>query len=179
MRARETGRARPAELFDRKLWRRSQETETVPDEVERLLDLAAYAENRLDAEDAARVAELLARDADAASDVAAARALAGVAMLPADAEIVARAESLVLGGPPEALLIAFPTRAIVARPWYRAASWSSLAAAMLLAGWLGFSLGSGLSDGMMFSRPADDASANELLDPAPLLLRDFTESSRI
>jgi hypothetical protein len=65
------------------------------------------------------------------------------------------------------------------RPWYRAASWSGLAAAMVLAGWLGFDLGSGLSDSPIFSRPSDDLASGELLDAAPLMVRDFNESSRI
>jgi hypothetical protein len=150
-----------------------------PDEAQDLMDLAAFADNRLDPDETARIEALIARDLDAAADVAAARALAGTAMTPADPAIIASAEALVGGARPEATLIAFPAPRPAMRPWYSAASWSSLAAAMILAGWLGFDLGSGLSTSPAFSRPAEDVSANELLDAAPLMVHDFTESSRI
>ncbi len=66
------------------------------------------------------------------------------------------------------------------RPWYSAATWSGLAAAIVLAGWLGFDLGSGISNSPPFGRSGDDVSAtSELFDAAPLLLRDFTENSQI
>lgn len=173
MRARGTS-GRPPELPDRELWRRSQETEATPDEAEHLLDLAAFADNRLDDEDeVARLAALLARDAEAADDVAAARVL-DVAMAAADAAMVARAVALVGEPRPEAQLIAFPRRA-ASPPWYSAATWSGLAAAIAIAGWLGFDLGSGV-----FNTPRaghDDQAATELLAPAPMMLRDFAENS--
>jgi anti-sigma factor RsiW len=178
MRARETS----GTPEDREVWRRSQEIDAVPDQAEHLLDLAAFVDNRLDEEDAARVAALIARDPAIADDVAAARALAGATMLPAEPEIVARAEALVdaLGDDdrPEAELIAFPARPPTVRRWYSAATWSGLAAAVVLAGWLGFDLGSGISRSPAFSRAADDAAASELIDTTPLLLRDLTENSQ-
>jgi len=163
---------------DREVWCRSQEIEAAPDEAAHLMDLAAFADNRLDDDDAARVAALLARDEAAAGDVAVARALASATMLAADAAVIARAEALVDEDRPEAVLIAFPARPTVPR-WYNAASWSGLAAAVVLAGWLGFDLGSGLSNAPPFGQQTDTASTSDLLDPAPLLLRDFTESSQI
>jgi anti-sigma factor RsiW len=174
MRAQETSGA-PS---DREVWRRSQELETTPDEASHLLDLAAFADSRLDDDETARIAALIERDTDAAEDIAAARTLASATMLAADADIVARAEGLIGEALPEATLIAFPARPVVVRPWYSAATWSGLAAAIVLAGWLGFDLGSGISSSPVFSRPADDASASELLDPSPML-RDFTENSQI
>jgi hypothetical protein len=174
MRAQETSGA-PS---DREVWRRSQELEATPDEAGNLLDLAAFADSRLDDDETARIAALIARDIDAAEDIAAARTLASATMLAADADIVARAEGLIGEALPEATLIAFPARPVVVRPWYSAATWSGLAAAIVLAGWLGFDLGSGISSSPVFSRPADDASASELLDPSPML-RDFTENSQI
>jgi anti-sigma factor RsiW len=152
--------------------------EATPDEASELLDLAAFADNRLDDDETARIAVLIARYAELADDIAAARTLAGATMLAADAGIVARAEALVGNVQPEAELIAFPTRPPVVRPWYSAATWSGLAAAIVLAGWLGFDLGSGMSTSPVFSRSADDASASELLDPSPLM-RDFTDNSQI
>ena len=176
MRARETSGTRPA---DRELWRRSQETDAAPDEAEQLLDLAAFADNRLDDDDeTARIAELVARDGDAAADVAAAQVLAGVTAA-ADEGVVSRAVALVGEDRSEALLIAFPARRSIVKPWYGAATWSGLAAAIAIAGWLGFDLGSGLSGGPLLGHSPDDVSAGELLDPAPLMLRDFTENSQI
>jgi anti-sigma factor RsiW len=179
MRARGTSGTLPPEPSDQELWRRSQEIDVSPDEAEFLLDLAAFADNRLDDDDTARVAALLVLDAGAAADVAATQALAGVAMIAADESAIARAEALIGEGRPEAVLIAFPVPQRIARPWYSAASWSGLAAAIVLAGWLGFDLGSGLSGTPSLSHPTDETSASELLDPGPQLLRDFTENSQI
>jgi hypothetical protein len=69
-------------------------------------------------------------------------------------------------------------RPIVRRPWYSAATWSGLAAAIVLAGWLGFDLGSGLSMSPPLGHPSDETSS-ELLDPGPQLARDFIENSQI
>jgi len=176
MRARENSGAGPA---DNEVWRRSQRTEATPDEAEYLLDLAAFADNRLDEDDTARVAAWLAHDADAAGDVAAARLLGNAESTAADPDIVLRAEALVDAALPEAILIEFPRQRRALLPWYSAASWSGLAAAIVLAGWLGFDLGSGISNAPSFGRSPDEVSASEIFDPAPLLLRDFTESSQI
>lgn len=166
---------------DREVWRRSREFEAVPDEADYLLDLAAFADNRLDDEDKARVAALIARDPAITDDVAAARALAGATMLPPDAGVIARAAALVpargAGDRPKAELIAFPARPPAVRRWYSAATWSGLAAAVVLAGWLGFDLGSGISRSPAFTT-VDDAASSELIDTTPLLLRDLTENSQ-
>lgn len=180
MRADGTSGERPPELPDRDIWRRSQEIEAPVDEAEQLLDLAALADYRLDDDETARVSELAARDADAAADVAAARQLAGATIAAADPAIIARAASLVGEELVEAEVIAFPAPPVVARPFYSAVSWSGLAAAMVLAGWFGFSLGSGLPGVNPAGHTTDEAAGNELFDPAPpLILRDFTESSQI
>jgi hypothetical protein len=164
--------------LDREVWRRSQEIEAAPDEAEFLLDLAAFADNSLDDDDTARIAALLALDGDVASDVTAARALAGIPMTAADENVMARAEMLTAGGRPEGTLIDFPVRRMVTRPWYSAATWSGLAAAIVLAGWLGFNLGSGLSVSPPLGHAPDETSS-ELLDPGPQLGRDFIENSQI
>jgi hypothetical protein len=179
MRAQGTSGALPPGPTDREVWRRSQETEAAPNEVAYLMDLAAFAENHLDEDETARIAALVARDPDAANDVAAARLLANAEM-PAYPDIVARAELLVGDGRPEAVLLAFPLRHPVARPWYSAATWSGLAAAVVLAGWVGFDLGNGLSSTPPFGRSTDEATTSELLvEPGPLLLRDLTDNSQI
>ena len=173
MRAQGTS-GRPPESADRKLWRRSQEIEAAPEEAEYLLDLAAFADNRLDDEDeAARIAALLARDGDAAADVAASRILDMATT--ADEAIIGRAVALVGESRPEAELIAFPRRRMASPPWYSAATWSGLAAAIAIAGWLGFDLGSGVSSASRVGH--DDLTAGELLAPTPLMLRDFAENS--
>jgi hypothetical protein len=94
-------------------------------------------------------------------------------------DVVERAMTLVGEGRPEAVLIAFPVRQAAPRPWYSAATWSGLAAAIVMAGWLGFDMGSGLLATPIVGHSTDDTSASELLDPAPMLLRDFTENSQI
>lgn len=178
MRARGTSGDPPPELPDPDVWRRSQQIEALADEAERLLELAAFADNRLDDDDAARVAALLARDPNAADDVAAARTLN--AATAADPGMIARAIALVDDQEAEAEVIAFPVRQTAPRRWYSAATWSGLAAAMLLAGWLGFNLGSGLSGVATGSRADEAAASSELIDfNPPLLLRDFNESAQI
>ena len=179
MRAQGTSGARPPGPPDRELWRRSQEIEAASDEAEDLMALAAFADNRLDDDDTGRMAALIARDADLTADVGAARTLGAAVMVPADERIVRRAAALVDGALPEAHVIAFPNRRSMVRPWYSAVSWSGLAAAVVLAGWLGFDLGAGLSNAPPFGSPTDEASTADLFDPAPLLLREFTESSQI
>jgi hypothetical protein len=179
MRANGTSGERPPELPDREIWRRSQEIEAPIHEAEQLLDLAALADNRLDDDETQRLAALIARDTDAAGDVAAARLLADATIDDADPNVIARA---LLAGEDqlEAEVIAFPAGRVVVRPFYSAASWSGLAAAMVLAGWFGFSLGSGLPGVTPAGHAPDEAAANELFDPAPpLILRDFSESSQI
>jgi len=66
-----TGREPPAEASDRTLWRSAAAAETIEHEGERFLDLAGFADGRLDPDERDRVAERLARDPDAAADVAA------------------------------------------------------------------------------------------------------------
>ena len=179
MRARGSNGVHPPDVPDREIWRRSRETDATPDDYARLLDLAAFADGRLDDDDTARIAALIAVDGGAAADVAAARTLAASAMAAADPTIIAWAEALIGRHRPRAELIPFPARRPAARHWHSAASWSGLAAAMVLAGWLGFHLGNGLSNSPVFFAPSDDVSStNELLDAAaPLIVRDFSESS--
>ena len=51
----------PPQTNDRALWQRSRETNMTPDEAERFLDLAGFADGRLDVEDRARIAESVIR----------------------------------------------------------------------------------------------------------------------
>lgn len=177
-----SGRMPPAELTDGALWRRSQATETAVADAERYLDMAAFADGRLDPDDAERMAAWTAADADMAADVVAARALAGDASHPAADAIVERAAALVGGGAKSARIIPFPQPV---RPpggfaggFGGVARWASLAAAMMVAGWLGFTLGVDTSHSLAGSGQGDDGFLHELFDPSTGVLRDLTEDAQ-
>lgn len=150
------------------------------DEAARLLDLAAYADDRLDVEERERIAALLADDQEASADVRAARALAGAEPGSAGLEqIIARAAAI------SADLDAAPARVVpfVARPGRRAievfAEWGSIAAALALASWLGFAMGSDTSRALNEPHQTSDTTLlPELFDPAPGFLRDLGEGVR-
>jgi anti-sigma factor RsiW len=178
MRAQGTNGARPSGSADRTLWQRSQKIEASPDEAGRFLDLAGFADHRLDDDDSERVAALLALDPIAAEDVAAARRLAGVELSAVDERVIARAAALAEEPNELALVIAIPPRRH-RHAWREAASWSSLAAAIVLACWLGFDLGSGLPSALLpFAHSVGDASLSEFLDPSPPTFRDFGDGWR-
>ncbi len=167
----------PRRLEDQALWQRSRDTEAAEDEVERFLDLAAFADGRLGAEDRERVVELLARDADAAGDVAAARALAAEPALTVTDAVFGRASALVgSDAVSRGQVIAFPRRHLGAPDLQGFARWGSLAAAIVMAGWLGFALGADTSISLTRTgAQSDDGFLRELLDPSTGFLRDLTE----
>jgi hypothetical protein len=186
MRGRGTHGPRPPATPDRLLWRHSQDTATNPAETERFLDLAGFVDGRLDDDERAHVAALIARDPMAAADTAAARILLSATPPAVSGEIVARAAALIDAAQSDAVqsggeILSFPPRPQQRRPriWTEAASWSSLAAAIALACWLGFDLGGDLPGLASITRPSDDMGASELIDPAPLALRDLSEGSSI
>jgi hypothetical protein len=139
------------------------------------MDLAAFADHRLADDETGRSAALIARDPDAIEDILVARGAVDPGPAAVDERIITRAVALVPGNSSVgALVIAFPQRRAAVNPWRAAASWSGLAAAMVLAGWLGFDLGSGLPNAPSLSR-GEAASASELTDSALPLVRDFVE----
>jgi len=180
MRAKGAGDNRPSGLPGWDFWRRRRRADGEPDEAERWLDLAGFADGRLKAKDRERIAALLRRDPGAAADVAAARVLGGVAVLAANQGLIARAAALIdrpvttERSGDHGRVIALPLRQPAPRLWHGAAGWSSLAAVVAVAGWLGFGLGSGMLPRSP-DRAFEDAAAGVLLDPAPALVRDFTE----
>jgi anti-sigma factor RsiW len=170
------------ESSDRALWRRSRIIDAPADEAARFLDLAGFADELLDADERDRVAALLSADPLAAADVAAAQALANASHgIPAGIErIVARANAILSDPhPASASIIAFAPAGRHRRVLQGLAQWGSLAAAILVASWLGFSMGSDTS--LALSQPglsSDTSLVPELFDPGTGFLRDFGENLR-
>jgi anti-sigma factor RsiW len=150
------------------------------DEAARFLDLAAYADGLLDTEEQERVAALLSADPETAGDVRAAQALAYAERTSAGLErIIARAYAI----SPDAGSVSGKVIPLAPRPGRRIlqtfAQWGSLAAAIALAGWLGFAMGSGTSLALSDRRqPSDTGLLPELFDPGTGLLRDLGEGLR-
>ncbi len=169
----------------RALWSRCRSADAMMDEGARFLDLAAFADELLDQEECDRVAVILAADPTVAADVAAARATADGRPAPSYGldSIIARAMALV----PEAALgsgLMQPLHPAPAsrRLWHGVAQWGSLAAALAVASWLGFTMGSGvsleLSQPVQQSQVGVDSLLPELLDPASGFLRDLGEGQQ-
>jgi anti-sigma factor RsiW len=166
--------------WGRALWRRCRTADAAIDEGARALDLAAFADGLLDEEDHDRVAADLATDPAAAADVATARALGRglTGPLPEIGRIIARASALVAESPSEPGLVlpftGLPPRRRILQDFAR---WGSLAAAIIVASWLGFAMGSGAS--LELGQPSQqnqvgvDSLLPELLDPATGFLRDL------
>lgn len=187
MRGDDPSRKAPPSSPEAALWRRSRVLDLTPDEAERFIDLAGFADGRLDADERDRVAERLAADPIAAGDVAAARALGAIAdrveAMP-DA-LFARAVALVGGGdsPPGEVIPFAPRHHDPSKRYgigfYGAARWGSLVAAMAVAGWLGFTLGMDASLSFSQTRqPGDSGFLSELLDPSTGLMGDMTDGRR-
>jgi anti-sigma factor RsiW len=176
MREDNTRRVPPDGLSDAALWRCSRLSDIVEDEAERYLDLAGFADGRLDPDDRERVAEWLAGDPVAADDVAAARVLPTPAALPQVA--IARACALVAGNQPDRdTVIPFPLSRRYRPLLHSMARWGSLAAAMAVASWLGFALGIDTSVSFAQVRQTgEDTYLGELLDPSTDLLTEGTQT---
>lgn len=166
---------------DRSLWRRCCAADAPEDDAARLLDLAALADGRLDDDERERVTDLLARDPAAAADVAAARAPTADSDDPAVdfARVAARATALVpQAGTAGGRVVAFPGP-MRRRALPGIARWASLAAAVAIAGWLGFAMGS--DTGRAFSQPGQsggDGFLNDVLEPGLGIWRDLGEGQR-
>ena len=178
MNADDTRRMPPDRWSDAALWQRSRLTDIGAEEAEaeRCLDLAGYADERLDADDRERVAELLKGDLVAASDVAAARVQPAPAALTEAA--IARACALVGGSPPQrGTVIPFPLGRRYQARLPGIARWGSLVAATVVAGWLGFALGMDTSFSFaQLRQTGDDSLFGELLDPSADLLTEGTQT---
>jgi anti-sigma factor RsiW len=165
---------------DRALWRRSCLTDAPEDEISRFLDLAAFADGLLEPDERDRVAALLAGDPVATDDVGAARTLGGgTDELSKKLErIVARACAAV-PGETDSRVVAFAPLPWRRRILHGLAQWGSLAAAIAMASWLGFAMGSDASRTLGGPAPSGDTSfLPELFDPGSGFLRDLGEVLR-
>lgn len=172
------GREARMDNVDRMLWQRSLVIEVPEDENARYLDLAGFAEGRLDPDESDRMSDWLRSHPEAAADVTAARMFAGATVFqPPPEAVVARARAIVEGaaGSRRGAVLAFRRRE-AGRPVLGAiARWSGLAAAMVVAGWLGFTLGMDTSGAFARSQPAsDDGIMQELFGSSPAFFRDLT-----
>ena len=178
MRGNDTRRDPAAGLPDAALWRRSRTVDMTDDEAEaeRYLDLAGFADGRLDPDDRERVAEWLAEDPVAAGDVAAARALAG---RPEAVSEPAIAHASALVEPQQGTVIPFAPRQRNRPRLQGVARWGSLVAAMAVASWLGFTLGADTSLSFAQMRQGgEDGFLREFLDPSAGFMRDLTEGTQ-
>lgn len=164
---------------DRDLWRLIRDAEAPDDEAARLLDLAALADGTLDDDERERVAAWLAAHPDELSDVAAAHALAAAPLADASAEAIARAVAAHPGIPVRsALVVRLPPSRRRAANWNGLAHWGSLAAAVVVAGWLGFNLGIETWTNYSQIGQTRDEPLRELLDPSAGFLRDLTDAAQ-
>ena len=179
MRGDDTRREPLAGLPDRALWQRSRMTDASEDEFERTLDLAGFADERLDPDDRERVAEWLAEHPLAVGDVAAARALAARVEQPeaTPEPVIARACALVGGGAPQhGTILPFPIARRDRSRLRGMAGWGSLVAATAVASWLGFTLGMDAS--LWLGLAGEDGFLSEMLDPGAGFMRELTEGNQ-
>ena len=155
---------------DRALWRRSLATDAPEDEAGHFLDLAAFAEDRLDPDERERVAALLTPDA--ASDVEAARRPAAAA-----APASVRRRAMLLYPPEGGNVIRFAPRSVL-RPIREIAQWGSLAAGIVVAGWLGFAMGSDASLNLSQSVSGEQGFLADVLEPNSGFLHQLGEDVR-
>jgi anti-sigma factor RsiW len=165
---------------DRALWQKCRTTDAPEDEALRFLDLAAFADRLLDVEEQERVAAWLADHPEAAADVRAARALDVSGESPAKLEnVIARACAILPPAPREASQVIELARPRGPRFVQSFAQWGSLAAAIAVASWLGFAMGSDATLALSQPRqPSDSSFLPELFDPASGFLRDLGEGTR-
>jgi anti-sigma factor RsiW len=182
MRGDAVSREARTDIADQLLWRRGCMIEVAEDEGAHFLDLAAFAEERLDPDERERVAEWLRRHEEAAGDIEAARKLASAARHEALSETAVARACAVLGDAGtrrRGSVVAFRPRAGGRPVFGTMAQWGSLAAALVVAGWLGFTLGMDTS-GMLARNGGpggpgfDDGIAQDLFGSSPAFFRDLT-----
>jgi hypothetical protein len=138
------------------------------------LALAAYAEGRLSETDAEAIEDWLALNPAATEDVVLARRAEAVASPAASAAVIARAAALVGAG---AEVLAFRRPAPSRRSWRLAASWSAMAASLVMACVLGYTVGHDAGIYATLARGSSTALGQELLDPPTGLFNGLDEDS--
>ncbi|MGH6968696.1 MAG: hypothetical protein ACREEL_08160 [Stellaceae bacterium] len=144
------------------LWRRFRALDRTlrnkaADDVGTVLNLAAYAEGRLDEAAAETVEAWLAAHPEALDDVAAAR---GPGDAVASQRVIDRAAALVAGDPAGAQVVRF-RRPAASYAWRVHLTRVAVAACLVLTGLVGFTLGSGVY-GNLF--PSSDSVSGETFD---------------
>lgn len=167
-------------LSDKAIWQYCRAAEAEPDEAERMLDLAGFVDARLDPDEHDRVAALLMADIEAAGDIAATRALAAAPHPAANEAVVARAAALVTAAPAPALsrgqVVPFRPRPRPVQSLFTVARWGTLAAAVAVACWLGFALGSDASVALsQINQSNDENFMGDLVDPSGGVLRSISD----
>jgi hypothetical protein len=138
------------------------------------LMLAAYAEGRLGPAEMEAVEDWLSDAADLAADVTIARRAALEPLPPSDASMVARATALVTAERGRVV----PLRRTEASPgWQGVVRWGAMAASVLVASIVGFTLGNDTYVSLAGHQPA--ISAQELLDPPSGLFTGLDEDANI
>lgn len=172
------GRKARMDGADRTLWQRSRMIDAAEDECDCFLDLAAYADGRLDPDERERVAEWLRRRPEFAGDVAAARVLASGVRYEVPAEMLVARACAIIGDAASRRpdpVVAFRAGAGRRPVLGTIAQWGSLAAALVVAGWLGFTLGVDASGMLARNGPGiDDGVTQDLFGSAPAFFRDVT-----
>src|SRR5260370_29199397 len=170
----------PTPAEDRRLWQRCRTMDAGEDETARFLDLAAYADGLLDVEEQERVAALLSADPEAAADVRAAEVLATAERTAAGLERIIAPACPISPDTGSVSGKVFPLASRQGRRLLQSfAQWGSLAAAIALAGWLGFAMGSDASIELSGHRlPNDTGLLPELFYPGTGLLRALGDGLR-
>lgn len=170
----------PDPASDRSLWQRCRTIDAPEDEAAQFLDFAAFADRLLDPDERDRVAARLADDPEAAADVDAARRMTAADRSYAGLDrVIERACSLLPEVEPESgqvvSLAGWRSRRLV----QSLAQWGSIAAALAVASWLGFAMGTDTTAALTQFRPASDSGLiPELFDPASGFLRDLGDGLR-
>jgi hypothetical protein len=154
---------------ERALWQRFRAS-TVAGARPDAMSLAAYADSRPADEAAEAIEAYLAQDLDLLDDILAARQAGASEAAACPPALLARAMHLV----PErdAKLLSFPRAAAQVR-WRAVASWSSMAASAMIAGYIGFTLGADT----YVSLARNPSLGIELLDPPAGILTGIDEDS--
>jgi len=150
------------------LWRRWRQQAEGATEAPDAMLLAAWAEHRLDEAAAEKVEAWLALNPKALEDALAVRSVA--APVEASAAAIARGSALVTERDPK--IVPFRGRAPA---WRTAATWTSMAASIIVACLVGFELGGGLYAGPLGGGQSETAFEQTLLDGPASLFSDLDE----